>query len=315
MKFKFEDFKRVARPGKDGNMRINPSNVYILPTSFGLAYTVLLILLLIGSINYSNNLGFLLTFFLAAIALITMVHTWRNIAGLSIKSIRLDPVFSGHTANFTFSVVNPDRYRPDIELIHGDHSIDAIDAGPHQTNNLNLQLMMRRRGYFHLHECMVRSRYPLALFRAWAYIYPDQKCLVYPNPISWPHIKSGDTESETQDGQFRKDSTGIDFHGLREYLPGDPIKTIHWKSYAKGHGLMTREFETFASNDFWLTWDSVPGPDQETKIGQLCFATTESAVQNLRFGLRLPGIVIEPNQGTHHLNECLKTLALFGLKS
>ena len=59
--------------------------VYILPTSAGLMFGVTLVLLLIGSINYNLSLGYVLTFLLAGIGIVSMLHTWRNLARVALR--------------------------------------------------------------------------------------------------------------------------------------------------------------------------------------------------------------------------------------
>lgn len=314
MKLKRPNFPRQAYPQADGSLVISPRSIYILPTSFGLVYALLLMLLLVGSINYSNNLGFLLTFFLVGLGLVAMVHTWRNLAGLRLRTSRSEPIFSGQTASFPFHIdINNQRTRPDIELLYAD-AIAACDTGPGMENSLNLSFSINKRGNFSLGRCTVRSHYPLGLFRAWAYLNPTSNCLVYPKPLSWRQ-QGGSTSTENpKDGRVRKEISGIDFHGLREYQPGDPLKTIHWKSLAKGLDLMTREFEVPVSSDYWLSWEDTPGPDPESRLGQLCYAALEAAANNTRFGLKLPGKTVPPDDSVHHLDNCLRILALYGLE-
>lgn len=307
-------FIRVARPQADGAMAVSTRAIYILPTGFGLSFAALLVMLLIGSINYANNLGFLLTFFLTALGLIVMVHTWRNLVGLRLRCGRPDPVFAGQTAAFPFYVEGGDRLRPDIELLCDDIAIDACDAGPGQENRLTLALTLSRRGRFTLGRCTLRSRYPLTLFRAWAYVQPEVQCLVYPRPLSWRSQAQVSAEADPGEGLARRDVTGTEYHGLREYRPGDPLKSIHWKSLAKGQELMAREYETPTSREHWLAWDAVPGPDPESRLSQLCHAVLSAAAANLRFGLRLPGKTLPADDSPHHVDDCLRALALFGLE-
>jgi len=307
------NFFRVARPHADGAITIEPRAIYIVPTGFGMLYFGLLLLLLIGSINYANNLGFLLTFFLTSIGLLAMVHTWRNLAGLRLRCGRVDPVFSGQSARFSFSLDSTDqRLRPDIELFFDRHAMDACDAGPDQDNRLQLLVPMAKRGHFNLGRCFLRTRFPLKLYRAWAYLEPGLTCLVYPNPVPWRSIDYQGLSTDPANGLFRKDISGGEFHGLRKYRVGDPLKHVHWKALARGLDLMSREYESPVSADFWLDWEDTPGPDAENRLGQLCFAVLEASRSGLQFGLRIPGTRISPDAGDHHLTTCLTALTLFG---
>lgn len=40
-------------------------------------------------------------------------------------------------------------------------------------------------------------------------------------------------------------SDSLDYAGVRDYVPGDPLKTIHWKLSARGENYLTRVFEMY----------------------------------------------------------------------
>src|SRR5690348_14334419 len=87
--------------------------IYILPTRFGGLFAVMLLLMLNGSVNYALSLGYLLTFLLSALAVSTILHTFRNLAGLRVSALRTAPVFAGDVAQFQLCIANPagaDRY-------------------------------------------------------------------------------------------------------------------------------------------------------------------------------------------------------------
>ncbi|MEW8428499.1 MAG: hypothetical protein G8D61_02195, partial [gamma proteobacterium symbiont of Ctena orbiculata] len=93
--------RRRAKPESRGRVRIVPRSIYILPTRQGMLLALLLLLMLAGSINYGSNLGHLMTFLLGGLWLVTILHTWRNLLGLSIQPGEAAPVFAGQTADFT----------------------------------------------------------------------------------------------------------------------------------------------------------------------------------------------------------------------
>jgi hypothetical protein len=73
--------------------------IYILPTRHGLTFAFTLLLLFIGSVNYSLSLGYLLTFFLASIGIVAMLHTFCNLRGCVCAGAP-EPVFAGTTRHF-----------------------------------------------------------------------------------------------------------------------------------------------------------------------------------------------------------------------
>ncbi|MEJ2131071.1 MAG: DUF58 domain-containing protein, partial [Gammaproteobacteria bacterium] len=104
-----------------------------------------------------------------------------------------------------------------------------------------------------------------------------------------------------------------DFVGMREYVPGDSPRQINWKSWARGAGLQVKEFGGYADRRVWLDWDSLAGLDGEMRLSRLCGWALDAARQRVDYGLRLPGLSIEPDQGDRHRDEVLRALALFGL--
>src|SRR2546423_10213927 len=85
-------------PPERGTVVLVHRRVYIVPAQLGWFFVLTLLILLIGSINYTLSLGFGLTFLLAGLALARMVHTARNLARMAVSAARAEPVFAGATA-------------------------------------------------------------------------------------------------------------------------------------------------------------------------------------------------------------------------
>ena len=52
--------------------------IFILPTRQGFLFAIVLGIMLIGSINYNNSLGYLLTFLLASVSVVSILYTYRT---------------------------------------------------------------------------------------------------------------------------------------------------------------------------------------------------------------------------------------------
>src|SRR5687768_5226961 len=94
-----------------GEVVLVQRRIFILPARPGVAFAFVLLLMLVGSINYSLSLGFVLTFLLGSVGFTAMLHTFRNLAGLRIKAGRTAPVFAGETARFAVCLHNPTKSR------------------------------------------------------------------------------------------------------------------------------------------------------------------------------------------------------------
>jgi len=80
--------------------------IFVLPTRFGLALALTLLIMLLTSINYTLSLGFALTFLIGSVAWISIHHAFRNLVGLSITPGKADAVFCGNPAQFGFQLTD-----------------------------------------------------------------------------------------------------------------------------------------------------------------------------------------------------------------
>src|SRR5574341_1965457 len=175
-------------PPERGTVVLVHRRVYIVPARLGWYFAGTLVVLLVGSINYSLSLGFALTFLLAGLGLAGMVHTARNLARIAVTAGRAEPVFAGESAQFRLYLDGRAAFdRPSILCRHGgsgSHLVLDIPAGG--VAGAVLAAPAARRGWLPLGRVMLETRYPLGLFRAWSYIEPDARCLVYPRPERSP---------------------------------------------------------------------------------------------------------------------------------
>ncbi|MEJ1401172.1 MAG: DUF58 domain-containing protein [Candidatus Sedimenticola sp. (ex Thyasira tokunagai)] len=304
-------FLRLASVDRQGRAEVGYRKIYILPTGYGLGYALLLLLMLLGSINYANNLGFLLTFLLAGLGLVVMLHTWRNLLGLQLQQGKSDPVFAGERAVFEIRLINPhDREHPGITLrfAKGEESNGDIAASSSEGRKLTLD--SHRRGRLQLPRLTLSTRFPSSLLQAWCYIDLPGECLVYPHPGPRLPPSGGADYLHSSEGDR---GVGVDdFVGIRPYHNGDSPRHINWKALAREQALQTKQFGGDRAERRWLDWDEMDEEDIEKRLSRLCRGVLDACEQQLEFGLRLPSLEITPARGQKHRQACLTALALFG---
>lgn len=266
--------------------------VYILPTKQGLAFALLLFIMLLGSINYSNSLGYFLTFLLASLSVVTIFHTYNNLLKLSIGPAICRPVFADQNANFLVQVNNLNHQaRFSIKAFTPQQQTTTADLNENNLSTLSIKHTFEKRGLIPLPRFYIESRFPFGLFRAWAIAEFDQTQLVYPNPSlhSTLPLKS----NGLSDGKKQQELGADDFKGLRSYAEGDPLQHIHWKSFARHHTLQTKEFSSTSSDELWLNWLETTTSGTEQKLSQLTRWVLLADDAKLSYGLRLPYLVIQ----------------------
>src|SRR6185295_15807851 len=88
-------------------LQLDRHRIYILPTRFGVLYGFVLFTMLLASMNYNNSSGFALTFLLGSLALVAMLHCYRNLAGIIIEGVTAGETFAGSTLPLRVGCENP----------------------------------------------------------------------------------------------------------------------------------------------------------------------------------------------------------------
>ncbi len=307
-RFKLSRFISGEKP-VDIPVILNHRRIFILPTQRGLGFVVLIALLLLIAFVYNNNLAYMLAFLLASIFFIVILHSYKSLAGLVLQKGHAKAVFAGDAAGFDIQIDNPgDVQRHHLQITLQDTQSLAIQ--PQSTAHVMLYSITQKRGWHQARPVTLSSTYPLGLFRAWSPIRFDLKALVYPKPanhdIPFPQTSS----AQVQQGSSSKG--GDEFYGLQEYQPGDPIKHIHWKAFAKGLGVFSKQYDGEQPlQEIWLTYDHAPGHNVEERLSQLCRWVVDAEQAGISYGFILPGLKLPPDHGLAHYRKCLEALALF----
>ena len=287
--------------------------IFILPSRTGYFFAFVLLLLLLTSINYTLSLGFLLTFLLGGMVSISMLHTFRNLARLSISPGMVDPVFAGETAQFALVLSNPSMPRFAVGVKRAKIRVTVPQFGDIPLNaaaTIYIPMAAEKRGRMAVGRLEIFTEYPVGLFHAWSYVDFGTSCLVYPRPDPGAGALPIDARSKSEGNiPIAGDD---DFQSLRTYKPGDTPRQIAWKALARGQGLLVKEFGSMTSADLWLDYDALAGIDVEQRLSQLTWLVLEAERAQLPYGLKLPGNSIAPARGKHHRDACLEALALFG---
>lgn len=295
-----------------GPITLDRQRIFILPTRHGLMFAVLLLLMLVGSINYTLSLGFVLTFLLGGMGLVAILHTYRNLAQLTVSAGKTMPVFAGQQASFTLCLNGSgttERFA--IGVMLEKQPPQFVDVPASETVTTALALRAPQRGIFRPGRFTLFTRFPLGLFRAWSVLDLDLACIVYPQPDSarLPQLAG----VQGRGGKAIAAEGSDDFRGMRPYHPGDSPRHVAWKAMAQGRGMLTKQFSGQALPELRLDWDDLAGMAAEARLSRLCRWVLDAQNAGLSYGLRIPGSSIAPGNGEAHQRTCLEALALFGI--
>ncbi|RDX38446.1 DUF58 domain-containing protein [Kangiella sp. HD9-110m-PIT-SAG07] len=284
-------------------------NIYILPTRYGWLMLMILVLILIASTNYQNNMGFMAGFVLLAVGLLSVFYTFRNLKGLEVRCLKAAPVFATENASINVQLTNNTQsQRLAIGVGLSKKSVGYVDVMSQSKSAAIIYLPTSKRGLVDIPRIACSTIFPFGIFEAWSWVRTPYQVLVYPKPIPCPEPLTA-SNSGIDEGQTREKGSE-DFHSLRDYQAGDPIKQVMWKAYARERGLYSKEFEDYVGEHQTLSWDSVAHYEKELAISYLTDAVLTAENSQQVYGLELPQQTVAKGQGPEHLHTCLKALAL-----
>lgn len=309
----------LARSPRADSLRLTHRNVYILPTRGGMLFCFTLGVLLVASINYQLNLGYVLTFLLAGSGMVSMHMTHNTLRGIGLHLRPIGPVHAGDTARIDVVLSSPlgPRYGVGVGLrLDGhearSHSYTDVPSGGQAAVRLGWRPTLR--GRHALPTLSIETRFPLGLFRAWAVWHPSMTLLVYPQPERPAPALPAARAVPGGPGRARTSSSG-EFEGIRGYRRGDPLKSVAWKrsaqAMASGGELVSRDSSTQSQQQLWLDWQLCGSGDTETRLSRLTAWIVEAERRDAAWGMSLPGREFAMGQGDAHRHHGLETLALW----
>ncbi len=306
-----------ARSPRSDSLLLTQRNVYILPTRAGLMFCFTLGVLLIASINYQLNLGYLLTFLLAGSGIVSMHMTHRMLSGLTLHLRPVNPVFASDTARLEAVLSSPGgpRYGIGLRLQASDAAtLGYTDVPAGGQAVMHLGFVPTTRGRHLLPTINAETRFPLGLFRAWTVWRPAMLLMVYPQPERPASALPAARVVPGGAVRSRSSSSG-EFEGIRGYRRGDPLKSIAWKQAAKtmasGGELVSRDSSSQSQQQLWLDWQGCGLGGAEARLSRLTAWIVEADRRDAAWGMSLPGREIAMGQGDAHRRHGLETLALW----
>lgn len=296
--------------------------VYIFMTRQGLLFGLTIAVMLLGAVNYTNSMAYILTFLLASLYMVCMLHSYRNLRGLVLRLGDAEPVFAGEAARFPLLFDNRAgsarvalglRVHPSRARRRRGAAVTgpAFDLGAGELRREYFELTAPRRGRYRLEQLLLESTWPLGIFRAWSYLDTAPEVLVYPRPAGTLPLPESEA-AEAQDLAGRRPGTD-DFAGFRAWRAGDSIRSIDWKALARERGLLVKRFTGAGSRRIRLRWDLAgTRAGDEQRLAQLCRWVLDADRGGMSYALELPGTVLEYDRGPAHRRRCLDLLAAHG---
>ncbi len=285
-------------------IRLDRHRIYVLPTRFGLMLSALLLVMLLGALNYNNNPALLLTCLFAAAAYQSVFAAFATLNRLEVAAVRAEPGHAGGDLEYFIHFHIAARPRRSLRLRTAGTEI-AFDLDT--DGAVALRSPASRRGWLRPGRLRLCSQYPFGLFEVWSWINPEFAALVY------PRLEANPPPLPRQGAQAQREverSGGDELAALRIYQTGDPPRNIAWKASARRDELLVKEFESPRGHEVVLDYASLRGLAHEDRLSRLATWVCMAESQRTAYALSLPQARIDAGLGPEHRHACLRTLAL-----
>ena len=182
---------------------------------------------------------------LIVIAIIYLVGRNAIVVTLTIPHSR---VVVGERATGHLEVTNPTRRRAlgvTVEIPIGDGLIEVVLPGLRRgaTFGQEFAVPTTRRGVVPVGPARTVRADPVGIVRRELVWTGVTELFVHPRTIGIPSMSTGFIRDLEGNPTRDLSASDVSFHALREYLPGDERRHIHWRSTARTGRYMVRQFE------------------------------------------------------------------------
>ncbi len=228
---------------------------------------VLLIIFVVLSaiaVQTQNRLFFSMAYLTGATLIFSFLWAWFNLRWVGVSRM---------TTSLRAEVASPVEERivihnkgplPKLWLEVQDHSeLPAHHAsrvvhgvGPHRQRGWNVKTLARYRGRYRLGPMTLVSGDPFGLFTFQRHLPQTSAVTVF--PATYPIPSFTPPIGRLTGGEImrrRTHNTTPNFSSVRDYVPGDTLNKIHWKSTARTGRLIVKEFEEDPNADIWIVLD------------------------------------------------------------
>lgn len=298
-------------------------------------WPVIVILLLTLGLALATGSTMLWRFFVFLVALLFMSYLWmrQNVSHIDGRVVKLSP-YCRVGERFEEELTFQNNGRLPTALIEvkettdfpGHQNITTFHLPAQGSYSWHAEGTCRRRGVYDMGKFIVKITDPLGFFALKENIANTKSIIVYPVVIDLPffQVLPRQQPGSSQRRWFTTES-GIDAARVRDYISGDSLRNIHWRTTAHAGSLMVKEFDpervNYAYKDIWIVLDmqggSHFGRDNETTEEYAVTIATSLAKKYIDSGKKV-GLIASgersflflPETGEEHLQTLMRALAV-----
>ncbi len=304
---------RVVRLGR-GHLQTR-RHFRVKPTPTGWWFLAVITGLALAALNTGNNLLYLSLAGLLGLMVVQNVLAEWNLRGVHLARRLPAELYAREAVHGTVVVTNErawfSLYGLLVEELGPDHPLGSAAVAvvdPGETVEVPFAWHFPSRGAVPVEGLRMSSSFPFGLFeRRWTVPLPAA-LVVYPMRGRGRRAPLGMGRGRGHHSASRRGGRG-EFLGLRPYVPGDPVRLVHWPTTARLGEAVVVEREPDRAGEVLVVVDP-GGGTVDRELERACGEIVHHAARGRSVGLRLFGRLWRPGRGVDHIRGMLTALAL-----
>ncbi len=240
---------------------------------------------------------------LAALAVAGVVLWRADPPTITFEELRAG--FPGETRALSFRVDGDGLARVSHSLPAGLAGRPVDETGP-LPRSFDQEMTLESRGVYELGPPEIRQRDPLGLIERRAEADASARLVVYPQVYRLADPTLGGVLADPMTTERQE------FDRLREYVPGDPLKNVHWKSSAKHDDFLVMEFAPTERSETLRIAGEAHDEGADRMAGATATLTEAALEAGLTVELWVPDGHLPPGTGEAHRENAMRLLATTG---
>jgi uncharacterized protein (DUF58 family) len=225
------------------------------PTRAGWSFFAITFGVGFAALNTGNNLLYLVLALMLSFLVLSGVLSESALRGIAVRRRLPRELYAATTGRVALEIANRQRRVPAFAVVVEDRirtarggrraagRVFALRVAPGGVENRTYRLRPDRRGVLKFEDFRVATRFPFGLFSKSLELDAEQTALVYPEiqPVAVP--PGGGAASDEGETVSGPDGDGAAAAGLRDFVPGDPARRIHWRGSLRRGALVVRDVD------------------------------------------------------------------------
>lgn len=271
----------------------------------------------IGAVNTGNNLIYIIVSAFLSFMALSGFFGKRNISDLDLYIEFPEEVFALRKTMVKVTLRNKKRFFPAflIKVRIGNWVLYPF-VGPKNNLLRYLEVTFPSRGIHEINDVYICSVFPFNFFKRCKRLKLNKSVIVFPEPRGYGHLEQ-DFKGLRKRGEKQGEERGYegDLLSLRDYIPGDPLKYIHWKASAKTERFKTKELSSLKTTPTLIDVENIGGRNVEEKLSFATYLILRYSKLGLPFIVRIRGRVfsVSKTEGikSSTKREILRELAIY----